>query len=235
MDENNRNSIKSDILEAIHEGKITMRPKWHFMLRSTLAIAGGVIIALTLLYLASLIIFVLRQDGVWFVPVFGPRGWFAFLISLPWLLIWLVLVFIVILEILVRHFAFAYRRPLLYSALAILCLVVLGGFLVAATGLHRHFGRYAVRNGLPFAGPLYRDAGRPTLPDVRRGKVLNTTTTGFIMKSIPGDIVRVIITPRTRLPYGMDLIPGDGVIVFGHGTATTVEAFGMREVDNDSD
>lgn len=232
--QSDKNSLQSTILEAISKGQIKMRPKWHFILKTGLAIAGGVILALALLYLVSLIIFILQRNGVWFVPVFGPQGWFAFLVSLPWLLIVLVLMFIIILELLVRHFAFAYRRPLLYSALGILCMVIIGGFLVAATGLHRQFGRYAVRHGVPFAGPFYRDAGHDRFHDIHRGRVIATGTDGFMMQSEPGEMVQVIITPRTRLPYGIDLAPGDSVVVFGPGASGTIEAFGLREIDNDA-
>ena len=50
------------------------------------------------------------------------------------------------------------------------------------------------------------------------------------MEGLPGEMTNVIITPKTRLPYGIELEMGDWVVVFGPGTATTVEAFGVREV-----
>ena len=237
MNDSEYKSVKTEILEAIKRGNVKMRPKWFFLLQSGLAIAGGALVGLTLLYLTSLIIFILRRNGVWFVPVFGPLGWFAFLISLPWLLIVLVLVFVLILEILVRHFSFAYRRPLLYSALGIVVLVVGGGFIVAATGFHRQFGRYADQHRLPFAGNFYRGAGHDHFSDIHRGVVDATTTDGFtmIMPGMPAGVIRIIITPRTRLPYGMDFDLGDSVVVFGVGSTNTIQAFGIQEIMDDGE
>jgi len=56
--------------------------------------------------------FFLREGGAWYAPAFGGRGWFVLLHSAPLLLLFLVAVFALILEILVRKYSFAYRAPL---------------------------------------------------------------------------------------------------------------------------
>ncbi|MBU4141685.1 hypothetical protein KKE99_02325, partial [Patescibacteria group bacterium] len=93
--ENNKNqkSIKESILSVIKSGQVKMRPRWHFVLKTALAAFGVIILVLTVLYLASFIIFVLRQTGVLFVPAFGLQGWFAFFTNLPIFLIGLLIVF----------------------------------------------------------------------------------------------------------------------------------------------
>src|SRR3990167_8644737 len=129
--------IKAKILAAIESGKVTMRPRWHFVLQATLVICGLVIVLLALLFLTSFIIFSLRNTGVWFAPSFGYRGIGVFLTSLPWLLIGLTVIFVVLLEILVKKYSFAYRQPLLYSALALVLIVTIGGVAIAQTPFNR--------------------------------------------------------------------------------------------------
>src|SRR3989344_2081055 len=127
-DKPHKKSIHEAVLERIRGGEVTMRPRWHFMLKATLVVAGIALAGLTLLFVVSLAMFALRASGVWFMPAFGWHGFAVFLWSLPKLLILLAIVFIIILELLVRHYAFAYRRPLLISALMVIALALLGGF-----------------------------------------------------------------------------------------------------------
>jgi len=70
----NNNSIKADVLKAIKDGQVKMRPKWQFITKAALLIVGVVLVALTILYLVSFIVFVLRQTGLLFVPGFGPQS-----------------------------------------------------------------------------------------------------------------------------------------------------------------
>jgi len=98
----------------------------------------GIILAgIAGLYLASLLIFIAHETGIATVPVFGWLGIMLFLKSLPWLLILLILAFVIILELLARHYSFAYRVPLIYSTVVILILVVAGGLVVAITPFHK--------------------------------------------------------------------------------------------------
>lgn len=208
-----------------------MRPKWHFVFKAFLAAIGVIILLLALLYLASFILFILRQTGVLFVLVFGSPGWHAFFVSLPWLLIFLLFVFIVILEILVRRYSFAYRQPLLYSAIGIVIFVLIGGYIVAVTPLHGRLFMEAERNKLPFVGQFYREYGQQRFRDIHRGIITEIIQNGFVIKNRRGEMLTVMITRRTRLPLGADFSEGDLVIVFGNRDDDTVKAFGVQEVD----
>ncbi len=209
-----------------------MRPRWHFMLQSVLAVTGGIFLGLSLLYLVSFIFFVLRQSGILFVPVLGS-GYWQLLVSLPWVLILLAVVFIVVLELLVRNFAFSYRRPLLYSVAGILLFVIVGGSLVAATSFHRRVFVSMERRHVPLAGAFYRAYERPLIRNLERGVITTTTNQGFVIVNQVGDVLTVIITPRTRLPLGADFSLGDQVVVFGERRGAAVPAFGIQEVSKD--
>lgn len=233
--EKNKKAMRDRILEAIETGKVSMRPKWHFVLKTALMVTGGIIALLALLYLGSLVLFVLRRTGVWFVPIFGSRGWFEFFKSLPWLLILASLVFVVVLEILVRHYKFAYRRPLLFSVAGIILILAAGVFVVDRARLHDRFSRYTEQNHLPFARDFYHGFRSQKFMNVHGGKVTTSTQDGFWMQNIAGDELRVIVASSTRFPLGMGFSVGDAVVVFGPEASGTIQAMGIRKVDEDFD
>ncbi len=223
------------VLEAVKKGQVTMRPKWHFVLKTILAIVGVTLLLLVLWYLISFIMFILWQTGVWDVRVFGIKGWYAFLLSLPWLLIVLVTVFVCILEVLVRHYSFAYRRPLLYSALGIVLLSILGGYTVAKTSLHDKLFISAEKHMLPYAGPMYLEYGHRPLKHVHKGRIMAPLPNGFTMQNPREGVLTVTIHPRTRLPRGTDFYAGDMVVVFGERDTDMIQAHGIQKIWTQSD
>lgn len=226
---NEQKTIKESILATIKSGQVKMRPRWHFILKAILAILGAIIIFLTVLYLASFIIFILRQTGVLFMPAFGMEGWFAFFSHLPVFLIILLAVFIIVLELLVRHYAFAYRRPLFYSALGIFTLIVVGGLAVANTSLHGDLSKRAEKDNEFLAGKLYREYEAQIFRDVHRGRIMQITQRGFLMNNQRKEALTITVTRKTRLPLGSDFYLGDIVVVFGPRDGDEVQAFGIQK------
>jgi hypothetical protein len=230
MNNQHDNSIRNQVLLEVESGRVSMKPRWHFILLGTLAALGGVIIALLLLYLISFIIFAVHQTGVSFVPAFGLRGWVRFLTALPWLLIVFSLVFMGILEVLVRRYSIAYSRPLLVSLGGIIVVAVAGGCIVARTTFHRQLFVRAQQHHLPMLGErFYRGFGSARFTDLQRGVIVATTSEGFEITNPWGEQVRVVITPQTRLPFDDEFAPGKMVLIFGDGTST-VRAFGIRAI-----
>ena len=232
---NNEHSLRTDVMEAIRKGRVQMRPRWQFLLVSTLTVVGAFIVFLTLLYVASLAVFFLRDSGVWFAPAFGPRGWWVLLRRIPWLLVLFIAAFVVVLEVLVRRYSFVYRKPLLASVLVILALIFLGGFVIEQTPLHPGLALSAGRGQLPppfmmmYHGPLRM----PRPADSFHGEILSLTKDGFVIfDEDDAGTTTVLVTPRTRFPYGADFSPGQRVIVVGDIVATgTVQAFGISEIE----
>lgn len=146
MSEDNKDSIKNNVIKAIQDGKVAMRPKWHFILNAGLLFIGTVLALLALVYLVSFIIFAQSVS----------HNVTEMLETLPWIVVFLAVVFIIIVEILVRRYSFSYRKPLLYTTLGILALVVLTGFIISRTGLHDDLSDRAHRGELPFGGEIYR-------------------------------------------------------------------------------
>jgi len=235
MNKANKKSIRDQIVETIKSGGVKMRPKWHFALKTILALTGAIILLLTLIYIASFAIFMLRQTGVLFAPTFGFRGGYVFLRSLPWLLISLLAVFIVILEILVRRYSFAYRRPLLYSVAGIAFLVIAGGYAVAITSFHGRMFRSAERGELPWAGGFYREYGHQRFRNIHKGAVEEVFENKLTIRSRRDETLSVVMTPETYFPSGPDFAVGDWVVVFGDRDDHTVRASGIRKIDANGD
>jgi len=231
-EEPQKKSLQNLILEKIKTGQTKMRPKWHFVLKTSLWAAGVIIGALALLYVVSFILFILRQTGVWFLPTFGLRGIMVFLTSAPWLLILLGIVFIILLEILVRHYSFGWKKPLLYSLLGIIGFVVLASFLVSKTSFHENLFMRARQGGLPYAGQFYRDFGMPRGEHAQIGVITEITDEGFKMETQRGEALTIIVGSQTSFPLGLDFQKGDRVVVMGEREDHTIKALGIRRIDD---
>ncbi|MCX6758141.1 MAG: hypothetical protein NTX14_00350 [Candidatus Nealsonbacteria bacterium] len=229
--QNNNSSINETVMQAVQSGMIKMRPKWHFILRAALAIIGSIVLALFALYLASFIFFMLLRTGAWFIPAFGFHAIVVFLISLPWLLILLTALFVIILEVLVRRYSFAYRWPLLYSAIAIILIVLIGGFAVAKTPIHKHLIEYDQGNGPLCCGGVYRDMDRPRSNDIHIGMIIEFTEDGFRLQDRGQENLRVVVSKKTRLPYGSDYSVKNVVVVFGPLHDNIIDALGVRRIE----
>lgn len=244
IEQQKKSIIGEKIIAAAKSGKLKMRPRWHFVLRAVLWLAGAVIAVLAALYFASLFLFINRETGIWLAPVFGWRGVLIFLASAPWLIILSVLVFALALEILVRRYEFTYRLPLLYSALAVLLVVFAGAALLARTPLHENLSRCPRGDRLlepahfaPEASPcgtgIYRDLGPRRFHDFYYGTVKNITDESFIIiittRQREDFIVR--INSQTRLPFGAQFEIGDELAVVGDRKGDQIDAFGIVEIN----
>ena len=227
-----KTSLAGSILEKIKSGETHMRPRWHFVLRAFLLALGALILLLALLYLASFIVFVLRETGILFVPSFGLRGVGVFLFALPWFLILLAVLFVLVLEVLVRNYSFAYRKPLLYSVGTIVVFVISGGAVVAHLGFHEGMARFAKERRIPVADGFYRSFEHRLHDQVFPGTITAFSDDGFHLRDIHDEEFDIIVTSDTRFPFGVDFEQGDKVVVFGDrkGSSTAEEA-GVRRID----
>lgn len=231
MNNNNlKQSLVERVLNKVQSGQVKMRPKIYFVLRVVLMVLGVITVALFALFLISFISFALGISGVWSMPGFGLRGLGAFFVSMPWLLILMALLLILVLEILVKHFAFAYRRPIIYSVLAILLIVFLGSFIINRTQFHPDLFQRAQEGRLPVAGEFYRDFSLPKTEDVHHGMVSEVTDEGFSVETNEGEVLTTVITSETRFPFGTGIQEGDAVMILGQRDNDKVQAFGVSKI-----
>lgn len=205
-----------------------MKPKVYFILRASLIILAAAVVGLFVLFLISFVTFALRANGILVLPIFGFRGFGAFLSSIPWLLIALAVVLIFILEVLFRHFSFAYRRPILYSVLGIIILVLLGSFIVDRTPFHPNLFDRAQNGKLPVFGQVYRGFGGMQKPaNAHFGTVIEVSEQDFIIKTRNEETIKVIFKKDLKFNLNID----DTVMVFGQRDGDTVTAEGVVKVN----
>lgn len=234
MIKKSKKSLLADkVSDRIHSGKVKMRPKVYFILKTVLIILGIILAGLFVLFLMSFIFFVLRARGVWYLPGFGLPGIRALFVLLPWLLFLTAIGLIAVLEILFKHFAFTYRRPILYSILGIVVLIFLGSFIIHKTSLHSGLFRRAQQGHLPIAGKFYRDFALPKSASLHRGVVSKITDNGFIMKMPNEEMLTVVINEKTRLPLPNKIKPNDTLIILGQRDDHTIQCFGIRQINDE--
>lgn len=231
-----KRSLQETVLAEIKTGNTRMIPKWHFVLKAALAAVGLIIVLVVLLYLASFIFFILNKTGIWLLPAFGMRGISAFLSSLPWILLIAGSIFLILLEIMVRHYSFAYRKPLLYSLLGIVVVITGVSVVILQTSFHEGLYIRARIGSLPVIGQLYKsyEAERGQASDVHIGMISEITDDGFRIESPQGGTVSIIINSQTSFPQGIDFQSGDRVIILGDWDDNTVQAYGIRRIDDGS-
>lgn len=224
--------MQTDIMKRIKAGELAMRPRWHFLLKTSLLITGTILAALLSIYLMSFVMFILRQSGIWVTPGLGLRGVGFFILASPWLLITLTLLFLGTLFLLVKHYALCYTRPLLYSLMGVVGLALLGSFVIINTAAHERIGAFSERHALPGLAPLYRHAEQPP-EGLYLGTVLQVSDTGFILQEPSGAELTIIVIGATRMPPSTTLETGAHVAILGDKTEDAVTALRIKNIRPD--
>lgn len=227
-------SVKALVLKQIEEGSVSVTPRWRFKATSLLSGLGLVAGFLLILFAVSLIQFSLRESGVWFLPEFGDEGLREFFASLPWLQIALLVTAVLALEYWLLRYAFAYRRPLLYSVFGIAASLTLGTVLVATAKVHENVYEVAESANVPIMRPLYHSAAEPNLPRLHRGMVAELEEQGFLLRARGGQIFEVTLTKETRVAPPMAVMVGDMVIVFGQDADGVIRAIGVKHMSSNA-
>jgi hypothetical protein len=219
------------ILESVKSGQVKMRPRWYFLLRDILGIVAIVIILLIAVYLASFIIFVLHENGAWFVPFFGLAGWYSLFVALPWVLVILSCIFVVALAILARRYQLGYQWPFLYSVLGTIFLIAAVCFIFVQTSFYNTFFGSSVSHEIPFLGEYYPGIGILQADDIHRGEVVASSSLGFTMDDSASGTLLVVVASSTQVPFDPTWNPGDMVVVFGDVSPTgTIKAIGVEKI-----
>jgi hypothetical protein len=225
-----QDSMRQTILNSIKSGGLSRKPRWQFILQATFAAIGVILVLLAAVYLASAVFFALRVNGSWFLPTLGFAGVPEFLRSLPWVLLILSIIFVVLLYELVKRYAFAYGRPLLYSALAVVVVVTASAVLVGFTSLHKGIFQLARDGELPFAGtPLFENFGRQP-NDVTIGII--TSLSRMSMTITAHDRISYTITLSATIQPPANAKAGDEVVVLGYRHDNTIDVEAIRSLQH---
>lgn len=223
-------SVKADLLSTIRKGDVAMRPRWYFLLQTALAVMGAGFLLLGLFYTASVVVLLVRTSGALRVSDFGPEGWFAFFFMLPWIFILGALLFLFILESVLRRFAFAYRQPVLYSVAFLLALAVMGAIVLDHMEMHQGIRAFSSAHGITPVEGFYRtmDGRRPCC--VVTGRIIENGATRIVIERPDGTVTQVLFDARTRFPDGRAFATSNMIVLFGDGDDAVISARGIRAV-----
>jgi len=167
------------------------------------------------------------------MPGLGIRGLMTFFVSLPWFLIIVGLLFLLALEFFVKKYTFAYRKPVLYSVVALILFVGLSSILIDRTSLHSGWMQKAGNNELPLMGNMYRGYRQMREHDAYVGVIKNIDQNSFELVDKDEQVLFVNITNQTRIFKRQVLQEGDLVMVMGELDNNKIEAFGIHKVEED--
>lgn len=232
---NQNKDIKSFVLEKIQSGKINMRPRFYFVLGVVSLIIVSILTLVTSSLLISFIIFSLITSGKLFLFGFGAHGFLMFFALFPWLLLFVEIVFIILLEWLIKKFKFGYRSSLSRLVFVILLISVAISVIIDITPLHSTLLRRAEQRNLPLVGDYYRGIRRPpSAQEIFRGVVSDVGTSSFVLTQRNGDEENPSQAYIINFPAGVPqvVIPTVGDTVFVAGKLmpdNTVQAYGFQK------
>jgi len=219
--EEQQHSMRESVLASIKSGKVKMHPRWEFALRAGALYLGLLILAIASLYAASFAVFMLRQSGLLSASHFGFEGLEILLGSLPWIIVAVAIIFALILLFTIRRYSFGYTWPFLYSALAIIVFVIIGGAIIGSTPLHQQLE--SMENNLPVAGGFYQREFDDLPQNFTIGRITAISSKGCTIEDKRYGQVAVAISKQTQLPASKLQI-GERIIVLGQRTSNKVQA-----------
>lgn len=231
----NNKSTSEKLLDKIKKGELKKHSKYYFVFRTFLWGLGAFLILIFSIFLGSFIVFSLRASGALFLPLFGFPGMRIFLFSFPWLLILIVVFLVLLIEGLVKKFPLIYRKPLLYSILGILIVVLVGSFVLDKSRLHVRFLERAQDYRLPLVGSVYRGQGMKQIKNTYIGRVTETTTDGFYIIMNESQKIKVLISKQTKFIPHKDIGIEDVVLIFGEKKEEGIVALGIKKIENIDD
>lgn len=123
-------NIKKNVMEQINKEKVSMKPKFYFVLAGILTFAGLILSIIASVFVFSLIDFLIRANG----PMKDVR--LTLLIStFPWWILILGILGLVFGIIFLRKFDFSYKLNPLLLITFFVAAVIIAGVLIDVTGL----------------------------------------------------------------------------------------------------
>ncbi len=219
--------LKDNLLASIKAGKIDMKPKWHFVLKSLFYVSGLLLSVLLGMYFFSFILFMLRESGLWWTPGFGFAGLVFFVIMSPWLLIAITLVFLVTVYLLARHFGHNYRHRATYTLIGVVLLVIGGASLIEYLAVHNRIRELTDSRHIPGLSPLYRESKYKHPSGITPGRI--TAMTDNILQISNREGTYIVLLEDAKRPVTYTPTIGEHIMVFGTLIGTsTIKAKGIR-------
>ncbi len=154
-------NIEKSVMEKINSEKITMRPRWYFILGTVLSLVGLVGSGLVAVFLTNLTIFLLKQHG--------PNGAWRLQQILESFPLWIPLLAVVGIVggvSILKKYDFSYQKNFKSIVLMFISAILLVSFFLSYTGLDNLWmrqgplHRFYEQNQAPNSSPTFRGNGR---------------------------------------------------------------------------
>lgn len=222
--------IKKAVLDKIKSKNIKPHSKFYFTFKNALTVATIAIIFLVLLFITSFVFFALKTSELWFLPIFGIKGIGILLANFPWILVLIIVILTALLEILANRFNFVFFRPLLYSILIIVFVVITFGFFLNDTPLHSFIYEKAKKENLGVIKPFYDEFARPNPVDFHPGTVAEEIKDNmFTLELADRTIIQVKISEDTKMRKDFKIYKGGRLLIIGR---ITNGILGAEAIDN---
>ncbi len=230
MEKNNIEGIPQAVLDRIEHGHVHMRSRLYFTLKIVGYIVICVIAFILLLLVVSFIVFIVQYYGFLELPAFGADGLNSFFASFPWIFFAIALVLMFVAQRMVRHFEFAYKKPVMYSLVGVgIFSLSVGIVLISFTTLPRIF----------FDGDEYPALSSEFIPlhstftphGFIAGTVASVDRGGLMVQESNGNLVRVVLTNQTAYTGDTIFSPGDRILAQISDThGDEVDAYAIRKI-----
>lgn len=224
------NTLKTTILDTLTKNDTKMIPRWKFVLFSSLALAGIFFAFLVVIFVTSLILFLLSSYGFMYMPFFGLVHILHTLKAIPPVLFLCTVLLLIIIELVTRYYAFSFKRPLAVTLLMFTLFVTVMSFAVSQTGIHEYVRQYARDHHIHLMTSVY-DRPLPLKPmngmDVIRGVITDSSSTAITVRLFDGSYVIAYGSTTSHTPF-VPLSIGKDVVVLGTFIDNHFEIKGVR-------
>jgi hypothetical protein len=228
-------TLKQRILSQIAANGVPQHSRSYYLAKLVVLAVVAIAILLTSVGIINFILFSLRLSGQSALLGFGSRGYMTFFALFPWYLIILDILFIALLEWLLRQFRFGYQRSVLFLLIGIIALSLsLGLILDRATDVNDRILNHADTIGLPapFQG---------IVESARQGSPKESGICKCRIESISGSTITAVDTnTRENEHFTIELAPnapelstlkvGDLVFIAGDADDKTIKPFGIHKL-----
>jgi hypothetical protein len=210
--------FKEKIINRVKNLKI--KPKSYFMVRTIFSVLSILALFFLSLFLISLISFIFRINAFNHLHSFGWFGISLLFANLPWVLIFLSLIFIIGLYHLSKRYSLVYKKPVIYSLVITIVIVLFLGLAVNKTGIHASLSNKRV----PFIRNLYEMKPR----QINRGEILDIQGRIIILRDSRGEEHQVVISSSTAKISKFE--KGDLILIVGKKHNHSINARGILSI-----
>lgn len=209
------------------------KPKWQFTSYNLAKEIVLVICWILAVVGVGMVIYIIAHNNPWEFLVSKPDGFYHAIIGLPWEMMTILMILIIAIFFISRKIHFIYRNNSWIILILICTSVAVGYFIIEKVGLNKRLSEFQM------AEEIYMRGGKFIAPD--RGPILVGQIERFddpkslwIVRDMFSNSWKIIITEQTRFPIKSQFSVGNLVTINGIKKNHTMEAFAIRELNNES-